>query len=234
MEHLQLKSTWQGIDDLLKIALEYRASDLHISVDLPPILRIDGRLKALGSSNLSREQTESLTKELLTEEQHQRYLEKGDLDFSYSVPGFGRFRVNLYYQRGSAGIAVRVIPFVIPSLEELGLPPITKELAMLDKGLVLVTGPTGSGKSTTLASMIDLINTTRSTHIITLEDPIEYLHRHKRSIVNQREIGFDTKSFSNGLRAALRQDPDVVLVGEMRDLETIATAVTAAETGHLV
>lgn len=234
MEHLQLKSNWQGIDDLLKIALEYRASDLHISVDVPPILRRDGRLKALGSSSLSREQTKRLTKELLTEEQYQRYLEKGELDFSYSVPGFGRFRVNLYHQRGSAGIAVRVIPFVIPSLEELGLPPIVKELAMLDKGLVLVTGPTGSGKSTTLASMIDLINTTRSTHIITLEDPIEYLHKHKRSIVNQREIGFDTKSFSNGLRAALRQDPDVVLVGEMRDLETIATAVTAAETGHLV
>ncbi|MFZ5625791.1 MAG: type IV pilus twitching motility protein PilT [Bacillota bacterium] len=225
---------WQTASELLQLAVELGASDVHISVDIPPVFRINGKLAAIGERRLSREDTLRLVKEVMTEEQFTRFKESGELDFSYSVPGFGRFRVNTYFQRGSAGMAVRAIPFQIPSLEQLGLPSVVKELAMRERGLVIVTGPTGSGKSTTLASMIDLINNTRDCHIMTLEDPIEYLHRHKKSIVNQREVGFDTKSFANGLRAALRQDPDVILVGEMRDLETISTAVTAAETGHLV
>lgn len=223
-----------SINDLLQIALNYEASDLHITVDIPPVLRVDGKLLHIDSENINQVTSKRYAQELMTESQFEVFEKNGELDFSYSVPGFGRFRINAYHQRGSYGIAARIIPFKIPSLDELRLPPIVKEFADLEKGLIIVTGPTGSGKSTTLAAIIDLINTTKNRHIMTLEDPIEYLHRHKKSIVNQREVGFDTQSFANGLRATLRQDPDVILVGEMRDLETIATAVTAAETGHLV
>jgi len=171
---------------------------------------------------------------MMTDQQVKHFEETGELDFSYSNPGLGRFRVNIYKQRGSYSMALRVVSLNVPSMESLRLPAIIKELSMKQRGLILVTGPTGSGKSTTLASMIDLMNHQRNEHIITIEDPIEYLHKHNRSIVNQREIGHDSKSFANALRAALRQDPDIILVGEMRDLETISTAITAAETGHLV
>lgn len=223
-----------SINDLLQIAMNYDASDLHITVDIPPVVRVNGILKHLGDKNVQRETVIKYTQEIMTDSQFAEFEKNGELDFSYSVPGFGRFRINAYHQRGSYGLAARVIPFNIPTFEDLRLPQIVQEFANLEKGLIIVTGPTGSGKSTTLASIIDLINNTKNRHIMTLEDPIEYLHRHKKSIVNQREVGFDTYSFANGLRAALRQDPDVILVGEMRDLETIATAVTAAETGHLV
>lgn len=234
MEVSAVDQTWESTIELLQAAMNYGASDLHLTVDLPPTLRVDGQLLSLGKAPLSVEQTKFLVKQIMNEEQYTRFKQQGELDFSYSVSGFGRFRINVYRQRGSCGMAVRVIPFRIPSMEDLGLPPVVKDLAMREKGLVIVTGPTGSGKSTTLASMIDLINNNKSAHIMTLEDPIEYLHRHKRSMVNQREVGVDTQNFANGLRAALRQDPDVILVGEMRDLETISVAVTAAETGHLV
>lgn len=234
MEISAADQSWESTTELLQFAMNYGASDLHLTVDLPPTLRVDGQLLSLGKAPLSVDQTKYLVKQIMSEDQYDRFEQKGELDFSYSVPGFGRFRVNVYRQRGSYGMAVRVIPFHIPSLEELGLPPVVKDLAMREKGLVIVTGPTGSGKSTTLAAMINLINNNKSCHIMTLEDPIEYLHRHKRSMVNQREVGVDTQNFANGLRAALRQDPDVILVGEMRDLETISVAVTAAETGHLV
>ena len=175
-----------------------------------------------------------MVKQVLDERQFKELNEKGELDTSFSKAGIGRFRVNAFKQRGSYGMAIRVIPLRIPTMDELGLPKVAKELARKPRGLILVTGPTGSGKSTTLASMVDLINSERSCHILTLEDPIEYLHKHNKSIVNQREIGIDSISFSNALRAALRQDPDVILVGEMRDLETISITLTAAETGHLV
>jgi twitching motility protein PilT len=170
----------------------------------------------------------------MNEVQTRKFSEQGELDFSYSLTGVGRFRVNAFRQRGSVGVVIRLIPFNIPTPDQLSLPPVCMDFATLHKGLVLVTGPTGSGKSTTLASLVDSINRTRSAHIVTVEDPIEYLHQHRLSLVNQREIGYDTLSFANALRAVLRQDPDVILVGEMRDLETISTAVTAAETGHLV
>lgn len=223
-----------SIQIYLEQAVTRNASDLHITVGRPPILRLDGELTAIDDKPLKPDETLSMVKEVLPEARFKELEERGEMDFNYSIGSFGRFRVNAYKQRGSYGLAFRVVYGKIPSLEELGLPPIVAELARKQRGLILVTGPTGSGKSTTLASMVDLINTERSCHIITLEDPIEYLHSHKRSIVNQREIGNDTKSFANGLRAALREDPDVILVGEMRDLETIAIAITAAETGHLV
>lgn len=223
-----------SIQAYLEQAVNRNASDLHITVGKPPLLRLDGELVALGDIPLKPEDTLSMVKEVLPESRSAEMERRGELDFNYSIGHFGRFRVNAYKQRGSYGLAFRVVYGRIPSLEELGLPPIVAELSRKQRGLILVTGPTGSGKSTTLASMVDLINSERSCHIITLEDPIEYLHSHKKSMVNQREIGNDTKSFANGLRAALREDPDVVLVGEMRDLETIAIAITAAETGHLV
>ncbi|MEA4900466.1 type IV pilus twitching motility protein PilT [Desulfitobacterium sp.] len=222
------------IDSLLQLAVEHRASDIHLTVESPLVLRIDGALTRIGEEKLSRQELDQFAHSLMNEHQAQHFLEQGELDFSYSLPGVGRFRVNAFRQRGSVGIVIRIIPFTIPTPESLGLPPVCIELAKLEKGLVLVTGPTGSGKSTTLASLIDYINRTRSVHIVTIEDPIEYLHQHRLSLVNQREIGNDTLSFANALRAVLRQDPDVILVGEMRDLETISTAVTAAETGHLV
>jgi twitching motility protein PilT len=221
------------IQSYLAQAVEENASDLHITVGEPPILRIDGELMPVGEERLTPADTLELTKQVVGDRFDE--LEKmGELDFSMGVKGLGRFRVNAYRQRSSYGMALRVVHNRIPAIEELGLPSIVRDLARKQRGLILVTGPTGSGKSTTLASMIDLINTERRCHIVTLEDPIEYLHQHKRSMVNQREVGSDTLTFSNGLRAALREDPDVILVGEMRDLDTISIAITAAETGHLV
>jgi len=223
-----------SVQELLKIAGENKASDIHLTVESPPVLRIDGSMVQLQAEKLSRTDLEVFALSLMNDLQAKLFAERGELDISYSIPGIGRYRVNAFRQRGSIGVVIRLIPFVIPSPESLGLPPVSTELACLNKGLVLVTGPTGSGKSTTLASLVDYINRTRSCHIVTIEDPIEYLHRHNLSLVNQREVGNDTLSFTNALRAVLRQDPDVILVGEMRDLETIATAITAAETGHLV
>lgn len=221
-------------EELLKAAVDSKASDLHVTVGIPPILRINGKLTAVGNEKLTQQDTETFARGILTDDQWERYLELGELDFSYSTPGIGRFRVNTFMQRGSHAIAIRLVALEMPTLEMLSMPPILKELCQKQRGLVLVTGPTGSGKSTTLAAMINEINKTRTCHVITLEDPVEYMHRHNKSIVNQREIGQDTKSYANALRAALREDPDVILVGEMRDLETIGIAITAAETGHLV
>src|SRR5262245_60044784 len=224
-----------SIDTLLEQVAERNASDLHVTAGSPPILRVRGQLAPLeGYDELSSEDTREMLYRILSTEQ-QKFLEIGrQLDFSHSVPGVARFRVNVYFQRESVGAAFRLVPKLIKSAEELGLPTVLRELACRPRGLVLVTGPTGSGKSTTLATMIDEVNRTRSLHILTIEDPIEFLHEHKRCIVNQREIGSDAKGFAEALRAALRQDPDVILVGEMRDLETISTALTAAEPGHLV
>ncbi|SHI35162.1 type IV pilus twitching motility protein PilT [Propionispora hippei] len=222
------------LKQLLQEAVECRASDVHITVGVPPVFRINGHLVKTEHPVLSVQDTASFVEEITKEEQRQRFLEQGELDFSFAIPGVSRFRVNLFRQRGSMGLAIRVVNERISTLDQLGHPEILKTLARNSRGLVLVTGPTGSGKSTTLAAMIDLINNERACHILTLEDPIEYLHKHRKSIVNQREIHADSKSFANGLRAALREDPDVILVGEMRDAETIGIAVTAAETGHLV
>ena len=222
------------LDDLLKKATSDLASDLHITVGIPPMIRIYGRLTKVGENCLTSEDTENFAKQLLNKEQYARFKQIGEFDLSFSKPGISRFRVNAFTQRGSVAIVLRTIPMEVPTLDYLKMPLILKELTKKNKGLILVTGPTGSGKSTTLAAMIDEINRSRTEHIITLEDPIEYLHRHKMSIVNQREIGNDTQSYGNALRAALREDPDVILVGEMRDFETISIALTAAETGHLV
>jgi len=219
---------------LLKTTIDLNASDLHITVAVPPTVRLNGKLERIGAEPLTPEMCAKLVKDVLTEVELHKVDSTGELDISFANPGLGRFRVNVFKQRGSYSMALRVVALNIPTIEQLGLPLVTKELARKQRGLVLVTGPTGSGKSTTLASMIDLINKERNCHILTLEDPIEYLHKHNKSIVNQREIGNDSVSFSNALRSALRQDPDVILVGEMRDLETISTAITAAETGHLV
>jgi len=221
--------------------MKNNCSDLHITVGSPPIFRKDGKLVGLNELDnsfhivpLTQEIIEVLTKSIIPDNKWDLLEEKGEIDFSHTVHGLGRFRVNIYRQRGYIGMAIRSIPLGIPTLNDLGLSPALRRFSHLPNGLVLVTGPTGSGKSTTLAALIDLINTERSCHIITLEDPIEYLHKHKKSIVNQREIGSDTLTFAGALRAALRQDPDVILVGEMRDLETMETALKAAETGHLV
>lgn len=219
---------------LLKKAIELNASDLHITVGIPPTMRINGILIPYGDEKLTSVDTEAYVKEILDEESYNKYSSVGELDLSYSIKGIGRFRVNIFKQRGSDAMALRVVAPQIPTLEDLGMPPVLKDLVHKTRGLILVTGPTGSGKSTTLAAMINEINSTRNCHIITLEDPVEYLHRHKKSIVNQREIEHDSKSYASALKAALREDPDVILVGEMRDLETIGIAVTAAETGHLV
>ena len=223
------------VNELLKSAHSQGASDLHLKVGSFPTLRIHGELSPLADQNrLSQDDTLKIAFSVMNPGQREIFKKKNDIDLAYSVPGLGRFRCNIFIQRGTVGLVFRVIPMRIPSIEELLLPDIIKKISMEPRGLILVTGTTGSGKSTTLATMIDNINTNRTDHIITIEDPIEYLHRDKRSIVNQREIGNDTESFSKALRAALRQDPDVILVGEMRDFETIQTALTAAETGHLV
>ncbi|AZS13511.1 type IV pilus twitching motility protein PilT [Paenibacillus lutimineralis] len=220
--------------DLLRQAFDSGASDLHLTVNSPPVLRIDGQLHRLDDEPLVPLQLEEFTKSMLNEAQYEKFSVRGELDFSYGIPGLSRFRINVYRQRGSVGIAARVISPTVPSFESLKLPPVLLKLAQKPQGLFLVTGPTGSGKSTTLASLIDHVNRLKRKHIVTLEDPIEYLHRHDQSIINQREVGLDTTSFGEGLRAALRQDPDMIMVGEMRDPETIRTAITAAETGHLV
>ncbi|WP_094547045.1 type IV pilus twitching motility protein PilT [Petroclostridium xylanilyticum] len=222
------------IDELLKHTVEKGASDLHITVGIPPIMRLHGKLIPIGEHKLMPEDTERYIRQILNESQLKAFQEKGEMDLSFSLAGIGRFRVNVFKQRGTMAAAIRLVASKIPNPEDLGLPSSVIELSKKTRGLILVTGPTGSGKSTTLASLINLINHERADHILTLEDPIEYLHRHHKSIVNQREIGHDSQSYANALRAALRQDPDVILVGEMRDLETISIAITAAETGHLV
>jgi twitching motility protein PilT len=224
-----------SIDDLLEQMVELGASDLHITVGSPPAFRVRGHIvRAEGFEPFDADETRAALYRVLSSEQQKQFELNRQLDFAYSMPGLARFRVNVYYQRECVGAAFRLIPQEIKSMEELGLPPVLHTLAEKPRGLVLVTGPTGSGKSTTLAAIIDEINRTRSEHILTVEDPIEFVHRHKKCIVNQREIGPDATSFGAALKAALRQDPDVILVGEMRDLETISTALTAAETGHLV
>ena len=224
-----------SIDTLLEQMVARKASDLHVTAGSAPVVRVRGQMQPLETGGeLTPDDLQQLLYRILSSEQ-QKHLEiKRQLDLAYSVPGLARFRVNIYFQRGTLGAAFRLIPHELKTLEELGLPPSLHMLAEKPRGIVLVTGPTGSGKSTTLAAMIDEINRTRSEHILTIEDPIEFLHRHKRCIVNQREIGPDAISFGEALRGALRQDPDVILLGEMRDLETIGTALTAAETGHLV
>jgi len=222
------------IHDLMKQTVQMKASDLHVTVGIPPTVRVNGQLQKISDQILKSADTEGFVKEITSDKQFAELKERGEIDFSLSIPGFHRFRLNAYKQRGSYGMAIRVVFSKIPSFDTLGLPPLVKELTNKTRGLILVTGPTGSGKSTTLACMVDEINRSRDGHIITLEEPIEYFHAHNKSIVNQREIGNDSLSFANALRAALRQDPDVILIGEMRDLETTATAITAAETGHLV
>lgn len=223
-----------SIIDLLTRAYDQKSSDLHLTKGIPPVYRTNGQLKQFEDEVLTSEDLLKMVQIIMPEHKKLEFEENGETDFNYSLPGLCRFRVNAYHQRNEVTIAARLIDAKIPSIESLNMPNVLYDLAEKPQGLILVTGPTGSGKSTTLAAMIDYINTTKAKHIITLEDPIEYLHSHKKSIVNQRELGIDTMSFANGLRAALRQDPDIILVGEMRDLETISTAITAAETGHLV
>ena len=222
------------IDDLLSMAVERNASDIHITAGLPPMIRLDGVIVPLPYEKLSDEESKRLVYDILKDEDLQKYEQNHELDFSYAVKGLARFRVNVYMQRNSVAAALRVIPNRIPSFEELRLPPIIRDLSKKTSGLMLVTGPTGSGKTTTIAAMIDDINESRNGHIMTIEDPIEYLHKHKNCMVNQREMHSDTFSFHNSLRAVLREDPDFILIGEMRDLETIEAALTLAETGHLV
>jgi twitching motility protein PilT len=224
-----------SIDDLLEQMVTRNASDLHLSVGAPPCVRVRGHVERLqGLGALTAEDTQQLLYRIMSSEQQKNLEIKRQIDMSHSIPGLARFRVNVYFQREALGAAFRLIPEELKTLEELGLPSALRDFVSKPRGLVLVTGPTGSGKSTTLAALIDEINRTRSDHILTIEDPIEFIHPHKRCIVNQREIGPDATSFAEALRAALRQDPDVILLGEMRDLETIGTALTAAETGHLV
>jgi len=222
-----------NLHQLLKAMIEKGASDLHITTNSPPQLRIDGKLHPLKTPPLAAPETKQLCYSILTDAQKHRFEEQSELDLSFGVRGLSRFRANVFMQRGAVAGAFRAIPYKILTFEELGLPKVVADLCKKPRGLILVTGPTGSGKSTTLASMIDRINTERSEHIVTVEDPIEYLHPHKGCVVNQREVGADTKSFANALKYILRQDPDVVLIGEMRDLETIEAALTVAETGHL-
>lgn len=222
------------ITELLTAARQLGASDVHVSVGIPPRCRINGELVTLNADRIMPADAKQLVEEMIPGRQVERFNRDGEVDFSYAVKGVGRFRVNVFKQRGTMSFVIRLVNTEIPSPEQLGLTDAVIDLTLKKRGLILVTGPTGSGKSTTLASLINIINKTYKKHIITLEDPIEYLHSHSESIVNQREIGIDTQSYAAALRAALREDPDVILVGEMRDLDTIATAVTAAETGHLV
>jgi twitching motility protein PilT len=220
--------------DVLIQVMEKNASDLHLTAGAPPMIRYHGQLHALDFPRLTPQLCREVVYSILTNEQRQRLETDWQIDFAYSIPGRARFRVNAYFQRASISAAFRLIPHEMPALKDLGLPKVLQDFVAKPRGFVLVTGPTGSGKSTTLAAMLDLINETRQEHILTIEDPIEFLHKHKKCIVNQRELGGDAQSFGLGLKAALREDPDVILVGEMRDLETISTALTAAETGHLV
>lgn len=223
------------IADLLIMCPQMGASDIHLTVGSPPAMRVHGRIQRIdGAEPLSREKMRTMLYDILTDQQKSRFEERKELDFAVELANVGRFRVNAFVGRNGEGAVFRNIPTKILNFDELGLPPVVRDMAEFDKGLVLVTGPTGSGKSTTLAAMIDLINRTRHEHILTIEDPIEFVHQHQKCIVNQREVGPHTHSFSNALRSALREDPDVILIGEMRDLETIGMAITAAETGHLV
>jgi len=223
------------LPDLLKVAVERKASDLHLKVGSPPVLRIDDKLVPLMEMpRLGQDAVVTMAASVMNAKQRERFKERCEVDLAYSVPGLGRFRANVFQQRGTVGLVMRVIPIKIMTIPELNLPPVLEKIAMEPRGLILVTGTTGSGKSSTLAAMIDHINSNRSGHILTIEDPIEFLHRDKKCLVNQREVGVDTSSFSEALRSALRQDPDIILVGEMRDYETISTAILAAETGHLV
>ncbi len=222
------------ISELLEKLVKQGGSDLHISSNLPPAIRVDGKLKRLDYPPLAPEDVENLLFPMLSNEQRRRLEQDWELDFSYGIEGLGRFRVNFYKDKGNYAAAFRTITSQVPSFDKLGLPDIVRTTAEKPRGLILVTGPTGSGKSTTLAAMIDYINTTKSEHILTIEDPIEFVHTSKSSIIHQRELGMDTRSFANALKSALREDPDIILVGEMRDHETIALALTAAETGHLV
>lgn len=223
-----------SIDELFKVMIEQGASDLHLTSGAPPVLRLHGGMMAMNYRELSNQDVQGLVFEILSEKQKKQFIEKWELDCSYSVTGIGRFRCNVFMQRKGLGAVFRVIPEKIKTPEELGLPLAIVEMAEAHKGLILVTGPTGSGKSTTLAALIHHINLTQDSHILTVEDPIEFVHSNQKSIINQREVGTHTKSFENALKAALREDPDILLVGELRDLETISLALTAAETGHLV
>lgn len=223
-----------AIDAYLKVLLEQAASDLILTAGAPPTMRKDGVLVPIAPEPLRPEAIEQVAREVLSAERWKRFLEQRDLDFSFNWKGQARFRINAFVQRGSVGLALRLIPYRIPNFDQLGVPTVVRGLTHLSQGLILVTGPTGSGKSSTLAAMVNDIVATRPCHVITIEDPIEYVYRHQRSIVEQREVGADVDSFADALRAALRQTPDVLLIGEMRDLETIAAAITIAETGHLV
>lgn len=222
------------IDELLKEVVNYKASDLHISAGLPPVIRVDGNLLRTKYDVLTPNAVEDLLFPMLNNEQRRNLEQNWELDMSYGLSGLGRFRVNIYKNRGTYAAAFRTITSEIPTFDSLGLPTVVKTITERPRGLILVTGPTGSGKSTTLASMIDHINKTKSEHILTIEDPIEFIHQSKKSVIHQRELGQDTRSFANALKSALREDPDVILIGEMRDIETISLALTAAETGHLV
>ncbi len=222
------------IEELLELVVDNNASDLHLAVGLPPVLRIDGDLKLARYETLTASVAQRLIYDILSDDQIQRFETNLELDCSYAMRQIARFRVNVFRERGNVAGAFRLIPAEVPTIRELGLPPVIEDLARRPRGLILVTGPTGSGKSTTQASIINLINNDRAEHIITIEDPIEYLHHHRKCVIHQREIGQDTHSFANALRSALREDPDILLVGEMRDLETIQLAITCAETGHLV
>ncbi|MHB8107222.1 MAG: type IV pilus twitching motility protein PilT [Candidatus Cryosericum sp.] len=231
---MEIQERRVDLSTILKVATEKNATDIHLQVGLPPILRIQKKLVALGTEKLSPERVEELVYPIMNDHQKVLFKQNLEYDFSYGVKGLARFRINVFRQRETMAAAMRKIPYEIPQMESLGLPPAAFTLPKLNRGFVLVTGPTGHGKSTTLASVIDRINQERQSHIITLEDPIEYLFQHRQSIVVQRELGTDTQTFAKALRSALREDPDVILVGEMRDFETIGAALTAAETGHLV
>jgi len=222
------------VREILDAMMAANASDLHVKVATAPLIRVDGELYSLGAEPPSAQDIELIIDQILTAEQRQKFDAESEIDFAFGVPGLGRFRCNIFMQRGSPALAIRTIPFAIPSLEDLGMPQIIKRLALLSRGLVLVTGATGSGKSTTLASLIDTANQETNKNVITIEDPIEFLHRDKMSAVHQREVGVDTKSFAEGLRRVMRQDPDIILVGEIRDRETMETVLMAADTGHLV
>lgn len=228
------KKVMATIDELFKVMVEQGASDLHLTSGAPPYLRLNGSMTALNYKDLSSQDVQGLLFEILTEKQRKAFIERWELDFAYTVPNIGRFRANIFMQRKGLGGVFRVIPEKIKTPAELNLPPALMNLIDCDRGLILVTGPTGSGKSTTLAALIHHINTTREAHIITIEDPIEFVHQNHQCLINQREVGTHTKSFANALKSALREDPDILLVGELRDLETISLALTAAETGHLV